>query len=127
MGRGSKTYSGASAYCRRKGGKLFEPKNKRESDKVRALAKSKGVGTCFWIGINDKARENHFVYESDGKAIDWKNWNGVEPSNSRSCIRRRFGWCVQRGDEDCVEAFTSNGEWNDKPCNKMLPFVCEIE
>ena len=94
---------------------MFEPKSKSESDKVLALAKSKGVRDVFWIGINDKARENRFVYESDGKNIGWKNWNGGEPNNCHP-------WRCQ---EDCVEV-TSNGKWNDKNCNIRRSFVCEM-
>ena len=110
----------AEADCISKGGKLFEPRNAKHNAFVTRLAEKKGLNG-FWIGIHDKKEngkenEGNFVYESDNKAITWKNWLPGQPNNV-------YNKCY--GDEDCVEGLCPKGKWNDQCCGKRKPYVCE--
>ena len=58
-----------------------------------------------------------YVYGSDGTAPTYVNWNWGEPST---------GWGGRY--EDCVEVLTKkSNKWNDVPCDRKYPYVCEIE
>jgi hypothetical protein len=52
-----------------------------------------------WIGLNDFGNEGVFTWTS-GEPVNYTNWNAGEPNNSG-------------GNENAVEMFGSNGEWND--------------
>ncbi|MEL6182205.1 MAG: lectin-like protein [Myxococcota bacterium] len=41
----------------------------------------------------------------------YTNWGSGEPNNS--------------GNEDCGELRLDTGQWNDKECDTVQPFVCE--
>ena len=118
---GKKNNKDAEADCIKKGGKLFEPRNAKHNNFVADLAKKKGL-SGFWIGVHDrkengKENEGNFVYESDNKAIIWKDWLPGEPNN-------KYNKCY--GDEDCVEVKTDPiGKWHDQCCGKQKPYVCE--
>ena len=110
----------AEADCISKRGKLFEPRNEEHNTFVTRLAEKKGL-YGFWIGIHDrkekgKENEGNFVYESDNKAITWKNWKSGQPNN-------KYNRC--HGDEDCVEGLCPKGEWHDQCCGKKKAYVCE--
>ena len=102
---------------------MVEPKSESDYNNLVYLAKRKGV-TNFWIGISDKAKEGHFTYESDGKAIGWKNWDSGEPNNGRRGIFWSWTW----SNEDCVESvlIRGKGKWNDESCDVHRSFVCEM-
>ena len=98
---------------------MLEPRDSTTNSKVVTLAKSEGV-TSFWIGVNDITIEDVFTYESNGKTIDYKNWNTnpKEPNNGSN----------QKPNEDCVAIWKTdnyNGKWNDYYCTSRLSFVCE--
>lgn len=64
-----------------------------------------------WIGLNDAASENNFVWSS-GEPVMYTNWAGGEPNNS--------------GGEDHVQMWP-NGTWNDNLGLKSFPSVVEVE
>lgn len=59
----------------------------------------------FWIGFNDVAVENTFVWSS-GEAVSYINWNPGEPNNSPS-------GGVNDGEDFAVLNWVGTGEWND--------------
>jgi hypothetical protein len=67
-----------------------------------------------WIGLNDQAEEQSFVW-SDGSSFDYQSWTSGAPNPP-------WDW----GDEtDCV--VTSPWGWHDLPCDWEHPFVCQGE
>merc|ERR1712020_40311 len=60
----------------------------------------------FWLGINDRRSEGHWVHESTGRSVNFANWNSGEPNNGNG----------NPGSENC--AFINEREkWNDADCN----------
>ena len=60
----------------------------------------------FWLGINDRRSEGHWVHESTGRSVNFANWNSGEPNNGNG----------NPGSENC--AFINELEgWNDVDCN----------
>ena len=54
-----------------------------------------------------------FVYDSNGRTLDYINWNSGEPNNAGS-------------GEDCVVAEHAKGKWNDLSCSgHPRNFVCQ--
>ena len=69
----------------------------------------------MWIGINDKANEGVFRYESSGQTLTYSNWNPNEPNN----------W---ENREHCGELYVGHstaGKWNDGDCSQKIAFACE--
>ena len=63
-----------------------------------------------FIGASDSATEATWEWV-DGTAWGYTNWSAGEPDDSG-------------GAEDCASK-TAGGEWNDRPCADLRPFVCE--
>ncbi|MRT94526.1 LamG-like jellyroll fold domain-containing protein [Ancylomarina sp. 16SWW S1-10-2] len=87
------------------GGNLLAINSQEENDFI-----NNQVGE-IWIGINDLAEENTFVW-TNGETVDYTNWNSGEPNNS--------------SDEDYVEMLTS-GLWNDFNDTHSLRYVIEFQ
>ena len=61
--------------------------------------------TNFWLGINDRHSEGHWVLESTGERVVFTDWNSGEPNNAG-----------RSGSKNC--AFMNQLEkWNDVDCN----------
>merc|ERR1712203_1210312 len=62
--------------------------------------------TNFWLGINDRHSEGHWVLESTSKSVNFTDWKSGEPNNGNG----------NPGSENC--AFINELEkWNDVDCN----------
>jgi hypothetical protein len=48
---------------------------------------------------------------TDGSAWDYTNWKTNEPNGGTT--------------ENCLSIYTTT-EWNDNPCDRLLPYVCKI-
>ena len=70
------------------------------------------AAASIWLGLNDKANEGSFVWETSGMNVTYTNWLYFAPDNAQ-------------GQEDCVRFYEDTGKWNDAPCIARLPFVCE--
>ncbi|KAH9490208.1 hypothetical protein Btru_049432 [Bulinus truncatus] len=73
------------------------------------------VGQDTWIGLDDIANENQFVWVDDGQSFNWSYWSSYfqfdQPDNYNN--------------EDCVEMHSSNLKLNDELCANTFYFVCE--
>lgn len=74
-----------------------------------ATDNTEGIGSSFWIGLNDINKENKFVWDSNDDN-DYTHYHSGEPNNASN--------------EDCIHMWKS-GTWNDNQCNTRYPFVCE--
>ena len=84
--------------------------SEEENEFVYNTAMSLDTGR-WWIGINDRAQEDNFVWSS-GEPVTYLNWAGGEPNDSNG--------------EDCTELNRFGDDtWNDINCNQSLLFICE--
>ena len=89
---------------------MAEPKSAQANEDIVALAKS--IDDTVWIGIDDKSKEGHFIYASDGASIAYTNWHYGQPDNQNN--------------EDCVDLLDHfEFEWNDDHCDIENSFICE--
>ena len=103
-------WDNARSYCLSYGGDLASVSNKSEMDFIANKTSKAGIGD-FWIGLNDRRKENVFVW-SDGTPYNksiYNNWYPDEPNNL--------------GGEDCVELFKT--QWNDESCMGEKSYICE--
>lgn len=102
----SLTWHGAAEFCARRGTPLLVPQSAEHAE----LLLDAGLYTG-WLGVTDEAEEGVFITQ-DGEPPPYTPWAEGEPNNA--------------GDgEDCVEG-RSNGEWNDRACDRTLPFTCWV-
>jgi len=103
-------YQPAREHCQLTGGDLaIVDEQLKQDELVDAVT---GVWwTDWWIGLDDIAEEGVYVWV-DGTPLDWAQWANNEPNNS--------------GEEDCNHfASWAGGSWNDIPCDRDMPFICE--
>ena len=90
-------YQSARTNCRTKvSGKLFEPTNYSENEKVHQAAMEvfgdlpttlvKNVlwlneGSRIWIGVNDLIEEGKFIYDKSQHSLGINSWFTNEPNN----------------------------------------------
>lgn len=75
-----------------------------------------------WIGANDLATENSFVWSSSGKKVEFDKWRDDQPDNGF--------WNEEK--EHCVEIVYNPSEdwfweWNDFVCGSDGHFACEAK
>ena len=69
-----------------------------------------------WIGLNDKVKENTYVWSNPSVMSIWRNWRSGQPNNAISADGKT---------QDCV-VILRNGKWNDKRCSRYEFSVCEV-
>lgn len=105
------SWYGAEFDCQAQGGHLVSMHSIDEFQTIATKAEMLGMGD-FWIGFNDEAVENQFVW-TDGTPSDFTPWNAGEPND--------YG-----AGEDCAQVYAGNGTWNDLDCNAGLRYVCKL-
>ena len=103
-----KNWADARKFCSALGAHLVDIDSSEENNFVLDMAK--GLVDHFWLALNDRVNEGHFV-RSDGSEPKFLNWSYLEPNN-------------QNG-EDCAEVRMLNGQWNDLECAERQAFICE--
>ncbi len=98
------TWTAARTACQQQGGMLATFASRPAEERARAVAKATCGQSSFWIGLDDRIRNNVWRW-SDGSGLGWQNWNKGEPNNS--------------GGEDVVEA-THGAGWNDLGSGQKL-------
>ncbi|KAH9490216.1 hypothetical protein Btru_049448 [Bulinus truncatus] len=73
------------------------------------------VGNDTWIGLDDIANENQFVWVDDGQSFNWSYWSSYFQSDQPDNYMN----------EDCVEMHSSNLKLNDEQCANKFYFMCE--
>lgn len=64
-----------------------------------------------WIGGIDQNIELEFIWSRSGNKIIFIQW--------------LIGNFNNVFNEDCIEMYSFNGEWNDKRCGFIIFFICE--
>ncbi|CAH1784169.1 unnamed protein product [Owenia fusiformis] len=109
------SWQNAEAECTLSGGHLVSIHSEEEDNFVFTTATSSaGITDGYWIGWNDIANENHFVW-SDGSKQYFENWQYGEPNgapDSQNCTKIRK---------------SQNWQWQDEFCGYEKAYVCKGE
>ncbi|KAH8347873.1 hypothetical protein KR084_001968, partial [Drosophila pseudotakahashii] len=100
-------WTAAASRCRMMGGYLAAIENKEELAVITANLKT---GTNYWLGINDREKENHFVHAATGMDAPLLEWKYGEPNNLN-------------GIENCV--VLNDQKMNDISCGFTTFFICQ--
>ena len=98
-------------------GRLFEPRLYSTNQLVYAEAVNFKSATSddFWLGINDLATQEQYVYASDGQEVVDGMWKSGEPNLAN---------------ERCVSYYKMasqyNAGWYDMPCHYSQFSICEV-
>ncbi|KAK3774706.1 hypothetical protein RRG08_065038 [Elysia crispata] len=106
----------ARSTCQAVNGDLMINLDDMKQNLIKAQRKSHPVYEEFWIGLNDRKNEDHFMWLDGTQTISKTYWMDNQPDN-------------YQGNEDCVafRNLRSNiAKWNDVRCSKRLKFVCEV-
>ncbi|KAH8333964.1 hypothetical protein KR059_004864, partial [Drosophila kikkawai] len=98
----------AEGRCREMGGYLASFRNEEEINAI----KPKLSNGLYWLGINDRENEAHYVSVASQKPTPFLNWDEDEPSD----------WTHE---QNCV--FLENGKMGDAFCNAPLFFICQAD
>ena len=106
----------ARANCKQKGGKLSEPIDVVQMNKV-AIIGAVGGGHLTWIGITDTAKEGNYVYDSNGQNINFSpHW--------------RTGYGSHGTIFNCISVFINgnsvHGKLHDFACYTKQYSICEF-
>ena len=116
--------SAAAADCALRSATLCAPGSAAEDDFVAATAEAIAVGD-WWLG---GSRDDGLVWRWPDDTVFWRggpdgtpesgvfvDWKPGEPNNEST---------TSMSPERCL-ALTPAGDWNDRACELLLPYVCE--
>ncbi|XP_069815822.1 macrophage mannose receptor 1-like [Dendropsophus ebraccatus] len=108
-----KTWQNAMLSCRKEEGDLVSLHNIEEASAVASQFQF-GDAEYIWLGLNDLKTQLFFEW-SDGSPVTYTTWQRGEPSHLIG---------IQ---EDCVALSTKDGQWADKICEKLFPYICKMK
>jgi hypothetical protein len=121
---GRLTYSAAAADCALRSGTLCAAGSAEEDAFFSANSAALVVGD-WWLG---GSRDDAFVWRWPDGSVFWRggpdgmpesgafaDWKPGEPNNAST---------TSPAPERCL-ALTPQGDWNDRACELLLPYVCE--
>ena len=94
-----------------RGGDLASIGTAEELGFLNALFATVANNMWIWVGLNDRATENEFVW-SDGTIPVVPQWNGNEPNGGTS--------------ENCIFVTSQEKKLHDVRCNRGLFYMCEF-
>ncbi|XP_052286827.1 lymphocyte antigen 75-like isoform X2 [Dreissena polymorpha] len=114
----NKSWSSAESDCKSRGGHLVHIANDEQQNTIYQVVRQYHDENV-WIGLNDKIREEHFVWSS-GDPVNYTHWY---PGRIAS---------THQSDEDCVAIWIAHGgQWEDVLCSGSqainLGYVCEFD
>jgi hypothetical protein len=111
-----KTRDLAEADCEARGGTLAVLTSATEVAIVTPLPTTPATFPDVWLGGTDAAVEGAFTWVT-GEILAYTNWRTGEPNNGGT----------SGIPENCMilEADTA-GTWDDRPCGREYPYVCEL-
>ncbi|KAH8333521.1 hypothetical protein KR059_000500, partial [Drosophila kikkawai] len=96
----------AERKCREMGGYLASFRNE---DEINAII-SNLANWSYWLGINDREIEGHFVSVASHKPLPFLKWGMGQPTDKNH-------------EENCV--FLEDGRMWDFSCNYLLFYICQ--
>ncbi|XP_022310986.2 C-type lectin domain family 4 member E-like [Crassostrea virginica] len=114
------TWFDAKSECEKMCAYLVEIDSKEETDWLADtfLKSDKCLPNLYvictsWTGGNDLDLEGQYMWDYSNTTFNYTNWLTDEPSGDSAMNTR-----------DCVDMFWT-GQWNDRPCTHLGPFICE--
>jgi hypothetical protein len=104
------TWAEALSGCREVGYDLLALDDADEEAWTTAIARSI-LDYPWWNGFSDAEEEGVWQWSS-GAPVSYTHWAYGEPNDA--------------GGEDCAMFVWGGDQWNDGPCDGLLPFVCEV-
>ncbi|XP_062572854.1 collectin-12-like [Saccostrea cucullata] len=117
------TWTDAKLFCESRNAHLVEIESKDKSDwlagtfLLKDTCPSNIYDICVaWTGGNDLVIEGHYQWNNAPGAMNFTNWYPDEPS---------IGYPGKAAARDCIDLL-KNGQWNDRKCSFLNPFICEM-
>ncbi|KAJ8031849.1 Perlucin [Holothuria leucospilota] len=91
---------------------VFIESDQENREVSRLAVEVSGQKTHWWIGLNDKDKENSWKWNDT--PVNYTNWKNGEPNGNRT--------------ENCAEFRRwrkGNAMWNDWRCSSKAHFICE--
>jgi len=76
------TWFQSEHFCRTKGGYLAEITSAEESELVTSVLQQEGAR--YWIGLNDLAKRDHWMWQHSLTPMNWSNWASGEPDHKEA-------------------------------------------
>uniref|UniRef100_A0A8D0D3H9 C-type lectin domain-containing protein n=1 Tax=Sander lucioperca TaxID=283035 RepID=A0A8D0D3H9_SANLU len=106
-----KSWVDAESFCKAAGGNLASVHSEEEHVFLRTFINQvTGAYITSWMGGSDSVQEGVWMW-SDGSTFDYKSWAWGQPDNFLLV-------------EHCLLINYLGINWNDAPCNIILPFLC---
>eukprot|EP00058_Branchiostoma_floridae_P007188 XP_002592676.1 hypothetical protein BRAFLDRAFT_118391 [Branchiostoma floridae] len=108
-------YTTAEGECSELGASLATINNENQHMFLSEYLNVVNPGENHWIGLEDRATENQFMYADSTPLGKFMKWAEGEPND-------------QGKDEDCVEMFPNGGgyfRWNDESCCRDRHYICQ--
>ncbi|XP_019622934.1 PREDICTED: uncharacterized protein LOC109468989 isoform X2 [Branchiostoma belcheri] len=108
-------YTTAETECSELGATLASINNENQHMFLSEYLNVVNPGENHWIGLEDRATENQFMYSDSTPLGKFMKWAPGEPND-------------QGKDEDCVEMFPNGGgyfRWNDESCCRDRHYICQ--
>ncbi|CAH1251981.1 CLEC10A [Branchiostoma lanceolatum] len=108
-------YTTAEGECGALGATLASINNENQHMFLTEYLNVVNPGENHWIGLEDRATENQFMYADSTPLGKFMKWAQGEPND-------------QGKDEDCVEMFPNGGgyfRWNDESCCRDRHYICQ--
>ncbi|XP_052235280.1 aggrecan core protein-like [Dreissena polymorpha] len=116
----------AETNCALRGGNLVDILNQMDEDMVISFLQSNHVTGNVWIGLNDRANEDTFVWSS-GHPLSYSHWiSGVNGTLNVPFLHYAHD-CVALIPDFTVFIIHHKGEWDDFSCSENHPFICRYE
>jgi len=111
------SWNDAAIACTALGGHLAVPTSLAENNLVLPLPTDLLNSPDIWLGGSDLVSEMNWTWVS-GEPFVFDNWRTGEPNDGAS----------DTSAEDCMvlEADTLEGTWDDRPCGRLYPYLCEL-
>ena len=112
----------ARENCKKKGGKLYEPKDVVSLKKIAKIAVNSIVNRDAWIGILDS---------STGHPGSVKEGTHVYDSNSQNINFTLRRYSLQQYSYKCIQVYIPNvgyqGQVMNEHCLRVRPSICELD
>lgn len=110
------TWPQATAACVALGGHLATPTSLAENSIANSLPLSPDTLPDIWLGANDLTAEMDWEWVT-GEPFVFQNWRSGEPNDGNSDTLA----------EDCmILESDTGGTWDDRPCDRVYPYLCEL-
>ena len=111
--RQHKSFLSAMDHCQAIQGYLVEIQDDFENRYVANFHRNQDI----WIGLSDRRKEGHWIWETSGRVAIYTKWNPGEPNNKGG----------GNGHANCALIWRHYhiDTWDDRNCDQKKYFVCE--